>query len=224
MALALGNSGQGATVASGTTFTVSVTAAAGTMIVIQSVSNDATVGDAGNIVSVTGAGLTWTRRALVSEGGTMTGLILAEYWAFTPTAISAQTVTVTATNTLAFGVASYFTIQGAYNSSPYDGVAVTAGSSLNNADPLSITTSNPSDFIYGGFATLVSSELHGTGWLPIVSANFQLLEYQIVNAKQTALSVSCSTASASNRAMANAVREWMPRPNKNTVRITKRVF
>jgi hypothetical protein len=107
----------------------------------------------------------------------------------------AITATITGT-TSTFTVLDVWEVTGADTSaSPWDshsGLPV-----IGTTDPLSISTTNANDFVFGFFATAQTSPTAGSGWTLISGANFQCCEYQIVSATQSALSVSMTTGSGS---------------------------
>jgi hypothetical protein len=168
---------------SGTSISTTLTTTNANDVIIVGVAvNDTT------ITSVFGGGLTWNLRA---QNGA-SGFPIYEWYAIAPSPLSGVTITVNFAGSAGFTAISAFGISGASTSSPFDthsGIPVTG-----NPDPLSISTSNANDFIFGLFRMgSTASPTSGSGWTQIPTAVFQLSEYQIVSTPQTSLGVTIGT-------------------------------
>lgn len=192
MALALGNSVHSND--SSSSRVLSLTAGSGSVILAVVTTN------ASGALSVTSAnGETFTQHAA-------TGSPRIEIFSgVTSSAWSSNNVTVS-TSGSGYTTVDLFEIQGADTSNIFDdnaSVPVT-GSGF----PLSISTDAADTIIVGAarYATWAGTATPGTGFTLVSSSNYQLVEYQIVSATQSSLSVDDSSADTTNGAVATAIR------------------
>lgn len=153
------------------------------LIVIVNTNN---ASGAAGISSITGGGLTWAKRT--GSGGSNT---IEEWTASAGAALSGVTFTINFNSATMFDTADVFAISGNNTSTIYDANASIPANGA--ADPLTVSTNNAFDFVFGGFRLANASETPGAGWTQISSAEFQLVEYQIVQVPQTNLSVNMAT-------------------------------
>lgn len=178
--------GQGSTVSSGTTATVSVSTNAADVILIFAELNSSTTNLSGTISG--GAGVTWGNsgnpRATswsTANSGANTNPIL-EFYGITSGSISNQTATVTAGGTLSYGVIGYVSISGANLTSPFDpNSSIPATISGSATDPISFMTTCTKTMAVAGFRIITASPGSGSGWTDLVGANYQLIESQSGN-------------------------------------------
>jgi hypothetical protein len=165
------------------------------LIVIVNTVNSTTIS------SITGGGLTWTKR---TAGGASDPV--EEWTALAASALSAVTFTINYVGTASFSTADLFAVSGHDASTTFDANASIPANG--NADPITVSTNNADDFILGGFRfTSTANPTEGTGWTKISGADFQLTEYKIVSTTQTNLSVSIGTGVGNaNGGVADAVR------------------
>lgn len=159
------------------------------LIAIVNTTNDGASGDTATITSITGGGLTWARRK-----SNATNLI--EYWtASAAAALSGVQFTINYAAAVSFTTADVFAISGNDTSTIYDSnPSVPASVDSTQHDPITVFTSNAFDFIFGGFRfPATANPTAGVGWTKISGADYQLVEYKIVSATQTSLSVNVGT-------------------------------
>ena len=155
-----------------------------------------------SVNSVTGAGLTFTRR--VTSGG----LNPIEMWtAVSASPLNAEVLTVNLVAATTFIRANAFGIANVNTGSPFDSNASLPANSTANAD-LTISTSNADDFIIGAFRSSAGAPTGAPGapWITIQDVNFCLTYYRIVSATQTNLTVPKGTAGTTNGALADAIK------------------
>lgn len=185
MALAL----DGTAHANSTTFTsvtaTLTTANANDLIIAIVTSNPAT----GNVVSIASAHTTgWTlRKKQAVAGGN-----IEEWVGKASSALTSEVITFTMGASITFTTIDVFGVSGADTTIIWDSNGALPDFGTNTLR--SITTSNTNDFLigayrFGGTAT----PTQGAGWTKISGANFQLVEYQIVSATQSGLSVTIGT-------------------------------
>lgn len=170
----LGTSGASATVALTTTHPTDV-------VTVISLAN------AGQVSSITAAGLTFTKRAsAVNTGGEP-----IEEWSAVASATFSGNITVNYSNTTTYASVVAFGISGANTGTIYDnhtGLPATASGTV------SISTANANDFLIGTYryASTVSPTA-GSGWTQIAGGGYLLVEYRIVSATQSSLAVTDTT-------------------------------
>lgn len=157
---------------------------------------------AGNITGITDdAGLTYTVRETNFSGGDH-----VETWsAISAGAHASNTITAVFNDSSGFTTMVCFGVSGTPASSVYD-VNVSLPNK-GNSDPRTVSTTAADTFIYGAFRMNgTPSPTAGTGFTTLYGANYFVVEYKIVSAPQTALSVPLATgAGDSNGAIADAL-------------------
>ena len=138
------------------------------------------------------AGLTWTERATsVADASHI------EFWtAPAPSALTTDEITVTLSGSTTFITVDAFGISGADTTTIFDS-NVALPDTQDGSGHVTITTSNADDFLIGAYRFSVANPTEGTGWTKISGANFQLTEYKIVSATQSALDVDIGTGDGS---------------------------
>jgi hypothetical protein len=218
MALALDGTPQSSTGSTGGTPTVTytlTTSHANDIIIVASESN-------GTIITgVTGPGLTFTRRAL------NTTQTVEEWSAVASAPLSSAPIVITYASSGSFFSACAFAISGADTSTIWDsnvGLPVTGGTA---ADP-TVSTTNANDIIIGIFRFGSTSDpTPGAGWTTIVApaGGFFLVQYKIVSAPQSGLTVAVGTGSGDeNGYIVDAVVQAGGSPSAAVTFATKKVF
>jgi hypothetical protein len=140
-----------------------------------------------SVSSITGGGLTWTRR------GTSGGLNPIELWSAPASgALSGVQFTINFATTSGFTTVDVFAFSGNDTSTIWDGNAAVPASGT--VDPGAISTNNADDVIIAGFRFgATSTPTQGAGFTKISGADFQLVEYKIVAATQSSLSITVGT-------------------------------
>jgi hypothetical protein len=161
---------------------VLTTSAAGQICVVITVNNT-------TVSSITdSAGLTYSLRA------TSGGASPIELWsARSNGAQASNTITVTYAGTATFGRVIAFGVSGTDASDPWDDHASTPNTGT--SDPATVSTTASDTFIIGAFRGSTSDPTAGTDYTEIGTQNgsFTLVEYKIVAAPQTGLSVTVGT-------------------------------
>lgn len=159
----------------------------------------ATVSDPGGSPTIADTSLlTWTART----GSPYSGGGHTQYvWSAVSAGIlTADVVTVTAAAT--FHTLDVFGVSGADTSTIFDASVVQA-----SPDPVLISTTFANTFIYGVANAGTGSPTAGTGFTLISGADFQGVEYKIVSAAQTNLSVGWTTGNGTAHLMlADAIK------------------
>lgn len=189
MALALDGSGHSNQTSAAPTVTLT-TSSADDYIALFITSNPGTVS------SVAGGGLTWNLRSSINSGGN----VLTYYYAIAATALTSTVITVNMSSST-FTTLDVFGISGADTGSPFDGSVVTATGTV-----AQITTTNANDIVIGAMITTDSAGAAYTQVPASVPADFQMVEYKIVSATQTALNVD-TNGGASTLTIADAIKQ-----------------
>lgn len=142
------------------------------------------------------AGLSWSQRATTTDGS---GNWIFEWTAISAGALSSDVITVTPSAST-FTTIDAFGISGANTVTPFDS---NVGLPATGAPTLTLSTSNANDFIVAGMITS-GTVTAGGSWTLISGADFQGVEYQIVAATQSGLSVTVGTGSYT-RAIGDAI-------------------
>lgn len=145
----------------------------------------------------------WARRKSTTSN------VIEEWDGTASGTLSSESITVTLAGSTGFATGDAFGISGANTSTKYDSNAsLPASCNTNGCDPLSVSTANASDFIYGCYRMQsISTPGVGTGWTKISGADFQLCEYQVVSSTQSGLSVAMAAGNGqgnSNAGIADA--------------------
>jgi hypothetical protein len=210
VALALDGSNQGSSVSSGTTFSCTLTTTQSNDIIILVIECNSTgsnsVSDIHDGSSVISDGA-WTFIASSYNTADGPNLPLIVYYAVAPTPLSSATITVTMSGAVDFGEVAAFGISGANTLTPLDNNgSLPATISGSATDPLSVSTNNPNDFIFGAYRTNTASPTSGSGWTQIIGNSYMLIEYQTVSSNQSGLSVTIGTgAGSANGGVATAI-------------------
>lgn len=146
----------------GTTTTISVTSAANRVVLVF-----CTIGGTSlsltPTLSISGAGLTWTSIGAASGLGLGFGITHRAWWAYTASAISAQTVTITSSQSIDDAATIFVTYSGAYAAAPLDPHANAISTAFNPAvNQLLLSSSKANDVAVIG-AGSNSSPGHPTG-------------------------------------------------------------
>jgi hypothetical protein len=156
---------------------------AGRVIVVAITVNGTTVSG----VSATGA--TFTLRKAMYDG-----LDSLEYWTGYASGTFSSAITVTYAASPGFNAVHAFGISGAPSSSYFDTNAGLPNNGTPTGDPRSVSTDTADTFIVGLFKmNSQANPTAGAGFTKIFGQDFQLTEYQIVAATQSALSVPITT-------------------------------
>jgi hypothetical protein len=153
-------------------------------VFISSTINSAT------IASISGGGLTWTKRISNAAANPI------ELWtAQAVSALSSMVATITYSGSPSFESHDIFAFSGQDTSTKWDSNASVPGSlDVSPADPILVSTSNANDVIIACFRMAsVASPTAGTGFTLISGADFLGSEYKIVSATQTNLSCGLGT-------------------------------
>lgn len=208
MALALDGSGHiGTAVGTSTTVNLTTSVANDVIIVVVTV-NDVTVSSvtASNI-----SGLTLRKRQAISGGG----FYIEEWYGVASGTLSSETITINFSGTTSLATIDAFGISGADTSTIFDSNgALPDGQTTSHC---SITTSNADDFLIGCYRLAGTTPTEGTGWTKISGADYQLTEYKIVSATQSAIDVPIGTGDGGQNAgigdaviqAGAAVRKWI---------------
>lgn len=160
--------------------------------------------DGSGVVSIAG-GLTWGfRKKIVFDRGKGLSLVyVEEWWAVSPTALNAQTFTVTFSGASSAN-GCIFGISGADTSSPFDQNA-SLPNTMGQGNPAVVSTSNADNFIIGSYSTGISE---GSGWtlIGLIGGYPGIVEYKIVNAIQTNLTIPTGPGDYSGGGIGDAVK------------------
>jgi hypothetical protein len=185
--ISIDGSAQGPLLAATTTATVTLTTTQPNDVIVVATAYNGPVGTV--ISSITGGGLTFAARGFASYDSS--GANIEEWRAVAPTPLNAVTFTVTFNQSTAgsiygpYAVASAFGISGASFFDTHSGLPIqTTGTT--GTDPVSISTSAISDFIFGFFR---SSGPVGAGFTQIINANGVFIEYAIATGPQSGFNV-----------------------------------
>ena len=183
--MAIDGNGLFSTFSSSASDSVTLTTADGNDVIILNVAENGT-----SVSSVSDTdGLTWHEKAVAGTAGNL----IYQYYAVAPTALSADTITVTFAGTSYFTDLNAFGITGANTSSPFDTNASLPATA--NSGTASATTSNADDLVLAAYRFgSDTSPSAGSGWTAINSgSDYFLSEYQIVAATQSGLAATAST-------------------------------
>ena len=129
----------------GTTVTISVTSAANRVVVVGAVVGSTST-TTNPTLSVSGAGLTWTAAPAGAGAGNVGRRIAVQlFWAYTASAFTSQTVTVTSSQTIDTAGLVYETFSGANAARPVDPNALSSFGLFGVTTTGTVTTTNPSD-------------------------------------------------------------------------------
>jgi hypothetical protein len=179
-----------------TTGTVTTTAGSGLMICDVAT-------NAASISSITGTGLTFTRRAQQTPTNGPTDI---EEWSAPYTSNYSGAITInssSATSTYIGG--SCFGIGDAATTSSFDTNASLPGKSSSGV--AAISTSSAKDFIHAIIALSTTTGSAGSGWtgIPGSGTDFVVVEYMIVSATQSSLSATLTTGGPAAGSITDAV-------------------
>jgi hypothetical protein len=159
-----------------------------------------------SITSITGGGVTFSRRVRIPTSGDQ-----LDFWTGYASGVfnSAITINMSASGATIF-TCHAFAFNGPPSSSYFDtnaGLPVTSNASP--ADPLSISTTAANTIILGMYRSVTNGDCSaGSGFTTILGPTglgYQLTEYKIVTAVQSSLSVPMVTAGDSNAGIADAL-------------------
>jgi hypothetical protein len=144
----LGNHGS-STSTGGTTTTISVTSAANSVVLVFCTVGGISTSVASSLTAA-GAGLTWTAvdTSNAARGPGVNGFYFTVqvFWAFTASALSAQTVTITSSQTIDDAATVYATYTGAYAAAPIDANSGAIKASFNTTpNQLAMSSTNAND-------------------------------------------------------------------------------
>jgi hypothetical protein len=130
---------------SGTTTTIAVTSAANSVVVVGAVIGSTST-TTNPTLSIAGAGLTWNAAPPGSGVGNV-GFRMATqlFWAYATSALTAQTVTITSSQTIDAASTGYETLTGASSVSPVDPNVLSSFGSFGATITGTITTTNAND-------------------------------------------------------------------------------
>lgn len=153
-----------------------------------------------NVSSISGAGLTWSNRALI--GGIFDRI---ELWtARASGSLSSQTMTVVLSGSASFITLDLFAFSGQDTSTIFD--ANVSIPKTQASDPISVNTTNANDVVIACYRPNASPTA-GAGFTLISGADFAGIEYKIVSAPQTGLS--CTLTSGAGQANGGIVDALM---------------
>lgn len=161
------------------------------------------------VSSISGGGLTWTKRT--SSSGTQSTFDIIDleiWWALAATALSAQVITATLSGTAVGATIGVFAVSGADTTTPFDVDASLPGILQNfttpgNAPAKSVSTTNANTFLFSvlqdqagitlgdyqsGFVVLAPAS-QGFSGSPNFKFSPQESEYEVFSASQSSLSV-----------------------------------
>jgi hypothetical protein len=172
--------GSGTTNSSLASFTIPLTTANGSGLIVVTVgSNNSTIP-----TSLVASGLTFTlRTTTANNGGVTNATFTAPY-----TSNFSGNITVNQGGVAAFTTATAFGISGVHTASPFDGSAV-----IGTTGTVAITTTHANTFIFAMYGSAVASPGAGAGWTAINSSNFFITEYQIVSTIQPGLTATTAS-------------------------------
>ncbi len=176
----------------GASVTVQLTTTSGNVVLLCSV-----VANGGTVSSITG-GLTWTERA--TAGGTN---FIKLWYATSVGALTNQDITVNFAGGETFHDIIAFGISGADTATVFDSNAALPNIAVGGAN--SITTSNANDFLLH-VARSIGEPTPQAGWTEIQTfPNFHLVQYLIVAATQSSLSVDEGDHAVTTGSIADAI-------------------
>jgi hypothetical protein len=204
VAFSVSNSGKNG--ASAGAATISVSANAGDVIVLF-IGMGGTSGTA-TVASVSGGGLTWTKRAAITPFTAFgNSLGLEEWYAIAASAVSAQTITVTSNLTSSQSIdLGYVSISAANTTTPYDanGALPNLQSDQSGSPAVgSISTTNANTILLSAIVGLfLSSGNQPSGWTDLgVTIGIGDAAYNIVSSAQSSASVSWASGGLANWGM-----------------------
>jgi hypothetical protein len=175
---------------SGTSGSLSLTTKNANDVIIACVQVNGTT-----VASITGPGLTFTLRK--RQATTDSPPNYEEVWyAVAPSALSAGTITVTLSAATTYCTVDVFGISGANTTTIFDGNSSLPAATTNG--PVTLSTSNAHDFIFGTYRLYPQIPAGGTGWTVISAADYQLVEYQIVTTAQSNLQIALGSGDSSS--------------------------
>lgn len=155
----------------------------------------ATQANGGPVISITGGGLSWSKRAAGFFSGS-SGPTFELWSAIASSSLSGAQFTVTQTSS-SFFASNVFAFSGSHIASPFDGNAAIPNLSTTNAAFATCTTTNSNDILVG--AASVSGGTQGSNWtLATAIANGLLSIYQSVSSPQVSESFQDSGGSLAN--------------------------
>lgn len=167
---------------------------------------------------VSGAGLTWHKRATVLNDPVQSW----EFYAIAAAPLAAAAITVTWPGGGGFYGCFVFGVSGANTSSPFDGSPVTDAAKASGTYT-SISTTNPKDFIFG-FLGMVNNDspIAGAGWTQIAEndGSFVCVEYRVVSTPQAGLTLTFLPDDDQTNNIADAIKaassasEWLIRARR----------
>src|SRR5229473_1825062 len=189
--------GSGVSSAGGsTTSTVTITTTQTNDLILLAVqanaSNPTTIAD--------GAGLTWTQL------GTVIGTMQV-YSAFSTGVLTSDVITITYAALPGFDSIVAWGLHGTVTSSFFDPNGALPGTTTTST-PLTLTTSNACDFLFAAYSDNSGSVTAGAGFTLISGSggNFMGVEYKIVTATQSALSMTVSGGTSIKNGIGDAVK------------------
>jgi hypothetical protein len=155
-----------------------------------------------NSAHVTNVSSTNTTGWVVSKSQNTGGGNFLDVWYGTASStLTSESITVTFSATSAFVTLDVFGISGGNTSTPQDASGPVGGTT----STVTLVTSNANDFCVGayrfvGTANPTAGSTPSPGWTKISGADFQLVEYQVVSATQSGMSVTIGTGNGDENA------------------------
>jgi hypothetical protein len=157
--------------------------------------------NAGAVTSVTdGAGLTWTLLGIANT---------TEVWsAFSTGILTSDVITITYNSVPAFDSIVAWGLTGTVTSSFFDPNGALPGTTIVAGTPLTLTTSNACDFLFAAYAGNSGTVTADAGFtlIPGSGGNFMGVEYKLVTATQSALSMTVGGTTAIKNGIGSAVK------------------
>lgn len=146
------------------------------------------------------AGLTWRRRSLLLSAFPAAYSV---YWATAPNPLSADVISFTLDPAVNFADVYAFAVSGANTANPWDPdpslPEIEPDSEIPDGGNGTISTSNAAGgFLFGVYGSGLAGPSAGAGWTEIENQPFVLVEYNVVTAKQTNLTVAATVGNSIN--------------------------